>query len=142
MITCYARRGVLVGTVVLALVTGALAADRIETSTFVLTLPDGWTVNANTKPLSARGPKGEALSLSSAALSGQPSAEEAARIMREAEARALTVVQMGESKAGMVTVVPLEKTRTILLLTLELPAAAAPSVDAIRASVVGIRWTK
>jgi len=153
-------------------VVSAIASETIETPSFVLTLPSRWTASMYTKPVSAKGPAGELLQLSSTVLSGQGSADEAARVMRQVEEKAVKAMRLAESDPALVTVAPLKRTvlpsgvavhemlsrardgkalfaqfaatgpRSVVLVSLDAPATAAASVGAIRESVVGIKWAK
>jgi len=157
---------------VLAMVGSVGAGETIETDSFALALPDRWIPDLRTKPISAKGPAGELLQVSSSSLSGQGSAEEGARIMRQVEEKAIKSMRLAEADPALLTVAALKRTtlpsgvtlhemlpksrdgkslfaqfavsgpRSLVLVTLELPASAAASVDAVRKGVVGIRWTK
>lgn len=161
----------LVVSAMLVMATGARAAETIETSSFALTLPDRWTPDLTTRPVSARGPAGELLQVSSSTLSGE-AGEEAAGIMRQVEDAATRSMRKVEADPTLTTVTPLRKRplpsggtmhemlsrtrdgqslfaqfcatgpRTVVLVTVQLPAAAGRSVDAIRQSVLRLRWAK
>jgi hypothetical protein len=156
----------------LALAATVAAGETLQTESFSLTFPDRWVGNFKTKPFSVKGPAGEILQLSSSSLSGLGSAEETAGVMRQVEDAAVKSMRQAESNPALVTVTPLKKTklpsgatmhemlsksrdgksllaqftaigpRSVVLVTLESPAASASSVDAIRKSVAGMRWTK
>jgi len=157
---------------IMASVGAAMAGATIETSSFALTLPDGWIQNLASKPVSARGPRGELLQISSSGVTGQPTPQESARILREIEEVAVRSMGRAAADPALVTVTPLKKTmlpsgatlhemvsksrdgrsllaqfsatgpRALVLLTVELPASAASSIDAVRASVAAIQWAR
>jgi hypothetical protein len=156
----------------LVMATGAHAGETIETSSFALTLPDRWTPDLTTQPISARGPAGELLQVSSSTLAGEGPAEETAGIMRQVEDAATRSMRKVEADPTLTTVTPISKRplpgggtmhemlsrtrdgqslfaqfcatgpRTVVLVTVQLPAAAGRSVDAIRQSVLRLRWVR
>jgi len=157
---------------VLAMAAAVGAGETLQTDSFALTLPDRWVGNFRARPISAKGPAGELLQISPTSLSGQGSAEEVARILRQVEEKAVQTMRTAESNSALVTVTPLKKRtlpsgatlhemlsksrdgkslfaqfaargpRSLVFVTLELPASAGASVDAIRRAMVGIRWVK
>ena len=160
--------------VALLVVAGAAdAGETIETSSFALTLPDRWVADVTTRPVSAKGPRGETLQVSSTVISGSGSAGETARLRRELEEVVLRTVQRTLSDPALITLKPLattalpsgatlheavSKTRdgkavlaqfalmgppSVVLVTLDAPAGSAPdSIEAIRAAVIAIRWSR
>ena len=93
-----------------ALVGTAVAGQTIETDSFALTLPDQWIPDLTTKPVSAKGPRGEVLHVSSTVIHGSASADEAARLRRDLEAAVLRAIQRTASDPSMVAVKPLATT--------------------------------
>jgi hypothetical protein len=156
---------------VLAMATAVGAGETFQTDSFALTLPDRWVGNFGARQVSARGPAGELLKISATSLSGQGAAE-VTRILGQVEEKAVQTMRMADSDSALVTVTPLKKStlssgatlhemlsksrdgkslfaqfaargpRSLVFMTLELPASAGASVDAIRRAVVGIRWVK
>jgi len=146
------------------------AGETLETDTFTLTLPDRWTRDLTTTPVSARGPAGEFLQISSSTLKGEGTGAEATEVMRQVEDAATRSMRKVEADPTLTTVTPLRKrplasggtlhemlsrTRdgsalfaqfcaagphTVVLVTVQLPATAARSVDVIRQSVLRLRW--
>jgi hypothetical protein len=153
-----------------ALSTPAAGADVLETVSFAMTLPAGWVKNLQTKPVSARGPNGELLQVSSAKLQGSGSPAEAKKIRMEIEQNLLRSIELGASDPRLKTVEPLRKStssgvimyemisqakdeswfaqfgaiglNTVLLVTLEAPAKSETSVAAVRQSMSSIKWSQ
>ena len=156
----------------LGLPAGAQAGETLETERFALVLPDRWTADRTTSPVSARGPGGELLQLSASSLTGEGSPEDAARIMRQVDEAATRSMRAAELDPTLITVTPLKSRRlaaggtlhemlsrtrdgqslfaqfcatgprTAVLVTVQLPTISARSVDAIRQSMIRLRWTK
>ncbi|SFU31910.1 hypothetical protein SAMN05216350_101294 [Polaromonas sp. YR568] len=149
----------------------AVAADVLETASFAMTLPAGWVKNLQTKPVSARGPDGELLQLSSAKLQGGGTPAEAQKIRAEMEQNVLRSIERAASDPELKVVVPLRRTQgspgvavyelisqandnswfaqfaalgpsTVLLVTVEAPATAQTSIVAVRQSVLSIKWSQ
>lgn len=165
-----ALKGFFVGAAAVA--AAAHAGPTIETNSLRLTLPDGWATDLKSKPVSAKGPRGELLQLSVSSLSGQGSAQEARAIIQKVEERALAALQAGEKDSGFKVTSPLKAEklptgsnfhrsvatsgdgtkmlasfvsvgpRTVILATLDLPSAAAASIEAIAASLKSIQWAQ
>jgi len=95
---------------VLAIVGTAVAGPTIETDSFLLTLPDQWVPDLTTRPVSAKGPRGEVLRVSSTVIQGSGSADEAMRLRRDLEAAVVRAVQRTASDPSLVTVKPLATT--------------------------------
>ena len=151
--------------------TPVVAADVLETASFSMTLPAGWVKNLQTKPVSARGPSGELLQVSSAKLQGTGTSAEAQRIRAEMEQNVVRSIERAANDPQLRTVSPLRKSQsssgatvhemisqandrtwfaqfgavgpsTVLLVTLEAPAASQASIAAIRQSVSAIKWSQ
>jgi hypothetical protein len=93
-----------------ALVGTAVAGQTIETDSFSLTLPDHWIPDLTTKPVSAKGPRGELLHVSSTVIQGSGPANETERLRRELEAAVVRAMQRTASDPSMITVKPLAAT--------------------------------
>ncbi|MBK8073877.1 MAG: hypothetical protein IPK34_18440 [Ramlibacter sp.] len=151
--------------------TPAIAADVLETASFAMTLPVGWVKNLQSKPVSARGPNGELLQVSSAKLQGSGATAEAQRIRAEMEQNVLRSIEHAANDPQLKTVTPLRKTQTpsgatvhelisqandrtwfaqfgaigpstVLLVTLEAPATSQASIAAVRQAVSSIKWSQ
>lgn len=150
----------------------AHAGPTIETNSLRLTLPDHWVTDPRSKPVSAKGPRGELLQLSVSSLSGQGSAQEARAIIQNVEQRALAALQASERDSGFEVTSPLKAEklpngsnfyrsvatspdgtkmlasfvaagpRAVILATLDLPSSAAASIEAIAASIKNIQWAQ
>jgi hypothetical protein len=148
----------------------AYGGAAIETNSLRLTLPDRWTPDLRSKPISAKGPRGELLHLSSADLSGQGSPQEKRAVMQKVEERALAAMQAAEKDSGFKVTTPLKTEKlpngrnfhrsvatsrdgtkllasfvavgpqTVVLATLDLPSSSVASIEAIEASLKGIQW--
>jgi len=165
-----ALKGFFVG--VSAIAATAHAGPTIETNSLRLTLPDRWVTDLKRKPVSARGPRSELLQLSVSSVSGQGSAQEARTVIQKVEERALAALQAGEKDSGFKVTAPLKAEklpngsnlhrsvatssdgtkmlasfvvagpRTVVLATLDLPSAAAASIEVIAASLKNIQWAQ
>jgi hypothetical protein len=107
-------KATVISPVVVLLGTPALASNVLETKTFVFTLPDGWVRDLHTDPVSARGPNGELLEISSSRISGPPGdSPELARIRANVEASGVRTLRLGESEPGLTVERPI--TRAVLI---------------------------
>jgi len=100
----------IVAAALLAAASRVAAGPTIETDSFSLTLPDRWVADLTTKPVSAKGPRGEVLHVASTVIRGSGSADESARLRRDLEAAVLRSVQRTASDPALVTVKPLAMT--------------------------------
>jgi hypothetical protein len=89
------------------------ASNILETSTFVFTLPESWERDLHSSPISARGPSGELLQISSARITG-PSGKsrELDGIREELEAVGVRTLRLAETESGLAVEKPI--TRVVL----------------------------
>ena len=95
------RRRKLFSSIALLLPGLTWASNILETQTFVLTLPKGWVRNLDTSPVSARGPQGETLQISSSRIKGAGDPTELAQIRKEMEEIGLKTLRLAESEPGL-----------------------------------------
>ena len=88
----------------------AFGSNVLETSTFEFTLPDGWERNLDTDPVSARGPYGELLQISSSRIRGPGGASrELQEIRKEVEAVGVRTLRLAESEPGLIVETPISR---------------------------------
>jgi len=163
------RRALLRG-IVLWLPGLASASNILETQTFVLTLPKGWVRDLDTNPVSARGPQGEMLQISSSRIRGSGDPNELAQIRQEMEDIGLKTLRLGESEPGLVVETAIARSepspgvvlnqvvylvketgwriaqfsalgpRTSVLISVRIPKGNTRSLAEIRKAVQAIAW--
>lgn len=161
---------IIIASALLLLSSRVSASNIIETQTFVLTLPAGWNRNLSTRPVSAVGPGGELLQISSSRLRGSGSETEAALIRTQMEEIGVKTLKLAESEPTFIVEKALARTqltngavlnevlyfakdsgwyiaqfsmlgpRTSVLVSLRIPRDRRQSVDLVRESVTRIEW--
>jgi hypothetical protein len=91
--------------------TPAVAAEVLETGSFAMTLPAGWVKNLQSKPVSAQGPNGELLQVSSVKLQGSGAPSEAKRIRVEMEQNIVRAIERAANSPELKTVKAMRQTQ-------------------------------
>jgi hypothetical protein len=98
--------------VLVAIAIGTLSVDIyageiLETRSIAITLPSGWTEQANTNPISATGPAGELLQLTVIGSSTQAGTSPSAASLAKAEDAAVAAMQAAASSQDLNILLPL-----------------------------------